>query len=81
MTDETLTSWLVRAVASYLDVPADGIDPGIRLQALGLDSAHAMALCVDIEERWGVLVDPALVWDHPTINAIEAHLAGQLQAT
>ncbi|SDH22596.1 Acyl carrier protein [Lentzea fradiae] len=81
MTDETLTSWLLRTVSSYLDVPEAGIDPAVRLQALGLDSAHAMALCVDIEERWGVLVDPALVWDHPTINAIRKYLEGQLAAT
>ncbi|WP_055479978.1 acyl carrier protein [Sphaerimonospora mesophila] len=31
-------------------------------------------LCVDIEEATGLLVEPTLAWDHPTIDAITAHL-------
>ncbi|WP_086823764.1 acyl carrier protein [Allokutzneria sp. NRRL B-24872] len=78
MADETVDTWLVEAVAGYLAVPASQIGTDVRLQALGLDSVHAMALCVDIEDRWGVLVEPTLAWDHPTIDAIAAHLKGQL---
>ncbi|GHH49994.1 acyl carrier protein [Lentzea cavernae] len=74
MAEEALTGWLVDAVAGYLAVPASRIGTGVPLQALGLDSVHAMALCVDIEARWGVLVEPTLAYDHPTINAIAEHL-------
>ena len=78
MADEALTSWLVDAVAGYLAVPASRVGTDVTLQTLGLDSVHAMALCVDIEDRWGVLVEPTLAWDHPTIDAIAAHLEGRL---
>jgi hypothetical protein len=33
---------------------------------------------VDIEEATGLLVDPTLYWDHPTIDALAAHLTGLL---
>jgi acyl carrier protein len=79
MSDETLRAWLVDAVASYLALPPSQVGTDVKLRSLGLDSVHAMGLCVDIEERWGLLVEPTLAWDHPTIDAIVAHLSGQAE--
>lgn len=78
MTDKTLDTWLVETVATYLAIPTSQIEPRTSLQTLGLDSAHAMALCVDIEDRWGILVEPTLAWDYPTIDAIATHLRSKL---
>ncbi|MCS7476804.1 acyl carrier protein [Umezawaea endophytica] len=76
MSDEVLRAWLVDAVAGYLALPPSRVGTDVKLRSLGLDSAHAMGLCVDVEERWGVLVEPTLAWDFPTIDAIAAHLGG-----
>jgi acyl carrier protein len=81
MPDESLSAWLVDAVAGYLSLPPSQVDTGARLLSQGFDSVHAMALCVDVEERWGVLVDPTLAWEHPTIDAIAAHLGRQIGRT
>ncbi|PSL43668.1 acyl carrier protein [Saccharothrix carnea] len=78
MSDESLRAWLVATVAGYLELRTSQVGTGVTLRSLGLDSVHAMALCVDIEDRWGVLVEPTLAWDFPTIDAIVTHLAPQI---
>jgi acyl carrier protein len=78
MSDESLRAWLVTAVAAYLALPPSQVGTGTKLRSLGLESVHAMGLCVDIEERWGVLVEPTLVWDFPTIDTIATHLSGRI---
>ncbi|HEX6342141.1 acyl carrier protein [Umezawaea sp.] len=81
MSDESLRAWLVDAVAGYLGLPPSRVGTGVKLRSLGLDSVHAMGLCVDVEERWGILVEPTLVWDFPTIDAVVAHLGGRIDRT
>jgi acyl carrier protein len=81
VSDESLRTWLVDAVAGYLKVPPSKVGTEVALHSLGLDSVHAMALCVDIEDRWGILVEPTLAWDFPTIDAIVTHLAPLIART
>jgi acyl carrier protein len=78
---DSLRAWLVAAVAGYLELPPSQVGTEVKLRSLGFDSVHAMGLCVDIEERWGILVEPTLAWDFPTIDAIVSHLAGQIDRT
>ncbi|MFJ2029744.1 acyl carrier protein [Streptosporangium sp. NPDC087985] len=74
MPNRDLHRWLTERVATYLQRPPAEIDPTVKLRAYGLDSVHALSLCVDVEEIVGLLVEPTLAWDHPTIDAIAAHL-------
>ncbi|MEV7439349.1 acyl carrier protein [Streptomyces griseoviridis] len=75
---QAIRSWLVDRVAYYLErTPAD-IDAGAELAGLGLDSVYALTLCGDVEDRFGLVVEPTMAWDHPTIDAITAHLATEL---
>ncbi|MBB2740608.1 UNVERIFIED_ORG: acyl carrier protein [Microbispora rosea subsp. rosea] len=73
-----LRRWLIERVAVYLRRPPAEIDPTVKLRTYGLDSIHALSLCVDVEEAVGLLVEPTLAWDHPTIDDIAAHLADLL---
>lgn len=81
MADEVLRAWLVDVVAGYLGLPPAQVRADVALRSLGFDSVHAMGLCVDIEERWGILVEPTLAWDFPTVDAIVTHLRGQIDGT
>ena len=74
MPDRDLRQWLTERVADYLERPPAEIDPTVKLRDYGLNSIHALGLCVDIEETVGLLVEPTLAWDHPTIDTIAAHL-------
>ncbi|WP_067184316.1 acyl carrier protein [Microtetraspora niveoalba] len=66
--------WLTERVAHYLERSPAEIDPGVKLRAYGWESIHALGLCVDIEETVGLLVEPTLTWDRPTVDALAAHL-------
>ncbi|MGN9759237.1 acyl carrier protein [Streptomyces sp. SD31] len=72
-----VVDWLVEKVAFYLDVPTSGIAPDGKLVEYGLDSVYALALVGDIEDEYGIEVEPTLAWDHPTIESI-AGLVGEL---
>lgn len=75
---QTIREWLVDRVAYYLELTPADIDAGVELAELGLDSVYALTLCGDVEDRFGLVVEPTMAWDHPTIDAITAHLAAEL---
>lgn len=70
--------WLIQRVATYLELPPEEIDPTVKLRSYGLESINALTLCVDVEETFGLLVEPTLAWDYPTIEAIAGYLETQL---
>ncbi|RSM44455.1 polyketide synthase [Amycolatopsis balhimycina DSM 5908] len=75
LTPEKIRSWLIERVAHYAMVPAEEIEPDVPLANYGLDSVYAFALCGDIEDMLGLLVEPVLLWDVDTVSALTAHLA------
>lgn len=76
--NETLTAWLAERVADHVRLPVAEIRADVLLAEYGMDSVHAVALSADIEDRCGLLTDPAVVWEHPTIDALADFLAGEL---
>ncbi|MFF1378843.1 acyl carrier protein [Streptomyces sp. NPDC058308] len=70
-----LRGWLTARLAIYLARPENSIDHDTPLAAYGMDSVWALSLCGDLEEEKNLIVDPTLVWDHPTVTGIVAHLA------
>jgi acyl carrier protein len=81
ITPAELRDWLISRVAFYLDRSPDDIDAAQRLVEIGIDSIHALTLCGDVEERFGLPVETTLAWDHPTVNALTAFLHGELENT
>jgi acyl carrier protein len=57
---------------------ADQIDPGEPLFNMGLDSLMALELMVLLEQNLGIRLNEALVFDHPTIEALVAHFLAVL---
>jgi acyl carrier protein len=74
----TIRRWLTESIARQLQWPADDIDPSLPLTELGMDSVSVLTVCLHIEERLGVPVDPVMVWDHPTIDALSQALSEAL---
>ena len=69
---------LTHVVADYLGNTAESLDAGRPLPEAGLGSLCALGVCDEIEESLDVPAEPALAWDHPTIDAIVDHLKGVL---
>ncbi|GLZ41080.1 phosphopantetheine attachment site domain protein [Actinokineospora sp. NBRC 105648] len=75
-----LRDWLVARVATYLRRSPQDVDPAVPLAEYGLDSLTALAISTDIEDEYDLVLDPALAWDHPTIDALTAVLTGLIEA-
>ncbi|MDG4865067.1 acyl carrier protein [Streptomyces sp. T-3] len=75
-----LRGWLTARLAIYLERPEALLDHHTPLAEYGMDSVSALSLCGDLEDEQGLIVDPTLVWDHPTITDIVAHLTPRLAA-
>jgi acyl carrier protein len=67
---ETLRSWLAARVAAYVQRPLHEIQPNISLAEYGLTSVYALTLVGEIEDHLGLAIDPMMMWDHPTLDAL-----------
>ncbi|MEY9926808.1 acyl carrier protein [Catenulispora sp. GP43] len=74
-TADEIRVWLTERIAFYVDTPVERIDPEAKLAELGLDSIYVLTMCGDIEDWLGIVVDTAMVWDHPTVAALADRLA------
>jgi acyl carrier protein len=80
--DRLILRWLTTQLASYLGVPASTIDPMVALHDMGVDSMLAISFVDDVEERFDINVDLAMVvFDYPTLSTIaeliETAIAGE----
>lgn len=79
-TAESVTRWSRECIADLLDVAVDSIDPSTTFDRLGVDSAHAVALLIEIEERYGVDIPPEALFDDPTLDAVTTFVLDHLAA-
>jgi acyl carrier protein len=75
---ERIADWLVTRVADYLRMAVEDIDTSVPLAEYGLDSLHAVAICGEVEDEFELAVDPTLLWDNPTIDALSTALDDKL---
>ena len=75
-----IQDWLVSYVAELLEVDSEEIDVTIPFDRYGLDSSAAVGLTGDLEDWLGKEVDPTLLYDYPTVEALVQHLSLQLQS-
>lgn len=70
-----IARWLTARLAALLGQPAEQIRPESRLADLGLDSVYGFTLCGDIEDAFGVDLEPEQIWNIDTLTALTAFLA------
>jgi acyl carrier protein len=76
-TFESIRSWLLDAIATELETPPAAVAADVEFADLGLGSRQAIMITGDLEEFLGrEELDPALLWDYPTIDKLARHLAG-----
>ena len=86
MTDATMDaaaiqSWCVDYVSRIANMPVEQINPDVEIDRFGLDSAMAVALIMDLEERLGIELAPELLFDYPTLGGLSTYLASRLPST
>ncbi|WP_067534012.1 acyl carrier protein [Nocardia crassostreae] len=71
---EAIVLWCQEYLADLLELPARDIDPAADFDRLGIDSAVAVALLMEVEERYGVDLSPEELYKHPTLTAVAAYV-------
>jgi myxalamid-type polyketide synthase MxaE and MxaD len=67
-------------VSRVLKIPAARLDPRKTLGSMGLNSLMAMELRNRLEATLGRPLSATLAWNHPTVEALVTHLAGDDRA-
>lgn len=75
---EVIRQWLVSRVAFYLELPESAVDPDAGLVEMGFDSVYALTLSGDVEDEFGLELEPTIAWDHRTVNALAARVSAEL---
>ncbi|MFE2281677.1 acyl carrier protein [Streptomyces sp. NPDC059454] len=68
--NDDLRGWLVERLAEHLRMRAADIRPDVPLSDYGLDSVYALSVAAEIEDHLGFTVDPTMMWDNPTVDAL-----------
>jgi len=71
-----LRSWMSRTLAVHAGTEPAVISTSAPFTDFGVDSVFVLGWCTDLEDAFGIEVDPALVWEHPSIEALARYLAG-----
>jgi acyl carrier protein len=79
VSEEEITAWCREYVASLLEVPLTAVDPDTDFDRLGVDSALAVSLLVEVEDRYGIELPPEALFENPTISALAACLRARSQ--
>ncbi|PPS43904.1 acyl carrier protein [Chroococcidiopsis sp. TS-821] len=74
-----IQAWMVAYLADLLEVDPDEIDVTIPFDRYGLDSSAAVGMTGDLEDWLETDIDPTLLYDYPTIEALVQHLSSQLK--
>ncbi|MEV4943142.1 acyl carrier protein [Streptomyces zaomyceticus] len=77
-TVDSLRTWLVDCVAAHLERPADTVDTAVKLSDYGLDSLYVLAVAAELEDYLDISLDPTVMWDNPTIDALSEALIEEL---
>lgn len=75
-TESDVLDWLVGRITFYNT--ADEVLPTSPLAELGLDSVYVMTLCGDIEDTYGIDVDPTFFADFETVDDLAAGLSTRI---
>lgn len=68
--EEQLRQWLVTRAAKYAKKDDAEIDCDTPLSQYGLDSVSAVAIAVDVEDEFGVVLEVDTLWKYPTVNLV-----------
>ncbi|MEO8520104.1 MAG: beta-ketoacyl synthase N-terminal-like domain-containing protein [Acidobacteriota bacterium] len=74
-TPDALREAIVRGLCEAVGSTPDQIDSQAPFASYGLGSRDAVVLSGDLEEWLGQPVSPTVFYDHPTLDALVAHLA------
>lgn len=71
--------WIRTYIAEHLKVNREMVETDMQFEDFGLDSRQSMEMVGALSEHVGAELDPSVVYDHSTIDALAAHVDGLLR--
>ncbi|GJD22784.1 phosphopantetheine-binding [Rivularia sp. IAM M-261] len=75
LTKNEMQGWLISYLVELLEIEPSEVDVTISFNRYGLDSSTAIGLIGDLEQWLGYELDPTLMYDYPTIEALSEYLS------
>lgn len=69
-----IISWCQDYIAELLDIPPNQVDPDRDINDLGLDSAVAVSIVLDLETKLNRDLEPGILFEHGTLRKLAAAL-------
>jgi acyl carrier protein len=70
-----IQNWLIAYLSQELNLDKSEVDITVPFDRYGLDSATAVGMTSDLEDWLNCTLDPAIVYDYPTIQELARYLA------
>jgi len=71
---EDILAWCSEYVADLLAIPLEKVGPDTDFDRLGIDSAVAVSLLMEVEDRYGVDIPPEALFENPNLRAVAEYL-------
>ena len=78
-TGAEIQAWIASYLAEMLEIDADEVNVTIPFDRYGLDSSAAVGMTGDLEDWLGKKIDPTLLYDYPTIEALAQQLSEEFK--
>ena len=75
MTQQEIADLCVSSLAHTLRVDKGRIDPKVKFNRLGLDSAMVVYVMMELEEKLDLELTTDDFYDYPTVDELSGHLA------
>ena len=69
-----IQAWLISQLAQTLEIDAKKIDVTLPFESYGLDSESAVVLSGELQDWLNCNLEPTLLFDYPTIEAVTEYL-------
>lgn len=69
---EAIRTWLIDYIASVLDIPTKQFPSGEPFHSYGFDSVELVIMAGVMEEEFGVEIEPAMLFENPSVDALAA---------
>lgn len=71
---EDILAWCCEYLADLLAMPLEKVDSDADFDRLGVDSAVAVSLLMEVEDRYGVDIPPEALFENPNLRAVAEYL-------
>jgi acyl carrier protein len=73
-----IEEWLITAIARETQSDKTSVNPAKSVHALGIDSALVISITFDLEDKFGVLLEPTALFQDQSLRAFAVQLAQRI---